>query len=185
MAYFSTAVLTKTSISLLYNRLFGIYGRFRHAIIVTETLVLCYFVTCVPIALGGCHPISYFWNKDQEGWCLDEIQFFRWNGVANLLLDVLILTLPMPMVWNLHLRTKQKVALTGIFCLGGLSVSSCCMLGAPVTLLPFINVANIFLPAHALHRYFGLRSSRKRIKSIPRTALSTLEYGARWSKAWV
>lgn len=40
------------------------------------------------------------------------------SGVLNLLTDVLILCLPIPMVWGLNTTKAQKVTLTGIFLLG-------------------------------------------------------------------
>lgn len=68
-----------------------------------------------------CHPISFFWNKTTEGGhCIDEVLFFKVNGIANLILDVIVLALPLAMVWRLHMKMKQKLALSGIFLLGGL-----------------------------------------------------------------
>ncbi|KAF2772617.1 hypothetical protein EJ03DRAFT_348572 [Teratosphaeria nubilosa] len=118
MTYFMTSLLTKTSILLLYNRLFGVYGRFKLAICIVEGLVVAYFIVCVCLAIAGCNPVSFFWNKHQPGRCMNEVEFFRWNGVSNLILDILILALPLPMVWNLQLRLKQKLALSCIFAVG-------------------------------------------------------------------
>ncbi|KAH9825445.1 hypothetical protein Tdes44962_MAKER04146 [Teratosphaeria destructans] len=118
MTYFLAAVLTKTSILLLYNRIFGVYGRFKLALCFVESLVVSYFIICVSLAVAGCQPVSYFWNKHQPGRCMNEVQFFRWNGVTNLILDVLVLALPLPMVWTLQLRYKQKLALSCIFAVG-------------------------------------------------------------------
>ncbi|TKA79218.1 hypothetical protein B0A55_03966 [Friedmanniomyces simplex] len=117
--YFLTATLNKTSILLLYKRTFGVVKRFRQAVYFMLCLTASYLIICILTSLLGCRPISYFWNKDQPGLCFNETQFFRWNGVANLLLDVVVLLLPMPMIWRLQLTIKQKLALSGIFLLGG------------------------------------------------------------------
>lgn len=124
VTYFTASALVKTSILLLYRRIFGVCPRFRITIYVCQTLVACYFVICLLLCIFGCKPVSYFWNKDQAGSCFDETQFFRWNGVTSLLLDILILALPLPMIWRLRLKQEQKVALSGIFMLGGLYVFS-------------------------------------------------------------
>ena len=120
--YFVTSVLVKISILLLYRRIFGVSQNFTRAVYATLSLVVAYFVVCVCLTFFGCHPVSYFWDKTQEGECFDEVEFFKWNGVTNLLLDVIALALPLPMVWNLQLRTKQKLVLSGIFLLGFLYV---------------------------------------------------------------
>ena len=63
------------------------------------------------------YQISLIWA--QKGVC-----FSRWplltNGIANLMLDVLVLALPVTMVWRLRMELRQKLALSGIFALGGL-----------------------------------------------------------------
>ncbi|KAK4506022.1 hypothetical protein PRZ48_003987 [Zasmidium cellare] len=118
ITWFTTAVLTKTSILLLYKRIFGVYEKFRKVIWAAIGLVVSYFIICTVLALAGCQPTSYFWNKHQPGKCINEVQFFRWNGVTNLILDFVVLLIPMPMVWNLQLRLRQKLAFTAIFGLG-------------------------------------------------------------------
>lgn len=118
--YFSDAVITKTSLLLLYYRLFGSVRKFRIAVRIAGAVVSGYFMACVITSVAGCQPVSYFWYKNQPGKCLDEVNFFRWNGVANMLTDVMILCLPGPMVWGLQMARRQKLVLIGIFLLGGL-----------------------------------------------------------------
>ena len=63
--------------------------------------------------------MSYYWDKSiRGGTCIDETQFYRWTGVANLLIDLLILSLSVPMIWRLNLPDRQKASLTTIFLLG-------------------------------------------------------------------
>lgn len=50
--------------------------------------------------------------------CID-IQSYLWGVVlSNLVIDLAILYLPLPMVWKLQLSIRQKLALTGMFLLG-------------------------------------------------------------------
>ncbi|KAJ4394474.1 hypothetical protein N0V93_003692 [Gnomoniopsis smithogilvyi] len=116
--YFLNAALTKCSILFLYHRIFGISHRFTVILWATGTLVVTYFIICVCVSIFGCVPVSYFWDKAQTGHCINEVEFFRGNGIVNMLLDVLILCLPLPMVWRLDLGLQQKIAVTGIFGLG-------------------------------------------------------------------
>lgn len=121
--YFTNAVFTKTSLLLLYHRVFGVVRGFRWALWISGFLIMGYFIACAIVAVAGCSPVSYFWNKDQMGSCINEVNFFRWNGIMNMLLDVLVLCLPLPMTWRMKMSRRQKFIVTGIFCLGGLYAS--------------------------------------------------------------
>lgn len=44
------------------------------------------------------------------------------GGILNLILDVTVILLPMPMLWGLQIKRGKKWALTGVFGLGALYV---------------------------------------------------------------
>ena len=121
--YFSNAVLTKLSLLLLYRRIFGVVKNFRYALWVSAFLVLGYWIACTVLAFAGCTPFARNYDKTVPGTCVNLIDFFRWNGICNLLIDFLILLLPIPMVWQLKIAIKQKLVLSAIFGLGVLYVS--------------------------------------------------------------
>lgn len=81
----------------MYYRIFGVSRRFTINVWIAFGLICCFFVICVTASIAGCSPVSYFWNKQQQGYCFDEVNFFRGNGIANMLLDIYILFLPLPM----------------------------------------------------------------------------------------
>lgn len=51
---------------------------------------------------------------------VDDYMFFLGNAVPNILTDVALMALPLPYIWRLNRPMAQKVALGGIFVLGGL-----------------------------------------------------------------
>ncbi|CAD6565603.1 MAG: hypothetical protein ASARMPRED_007366 [Alectoria sarmentosa] len=117
--YFSTSVSFKSSLILLYYRLFGMIRWFRTLLVVAECIVACYFIVCLFTAIFECKPVAYYWDKNiPHGSCINETDFYRWNGVANLLIDFMILSLTFPMVWRLKISTRQKATLSGVFLLG-------------------------------------------------------------------
>ncbi|KAI9374760.1 hypothetical protein BJX61DRAFT_532116 [Aspergillus egyptiacus] len=130
LLYFTNTVLTKSSLLLFYHRLFGVIRRFRQALLFSTLLLLAYFVACVITSLVGCSPVSYFWTRFEtlpnpqpdhsaQGDCINEVAFFRWNGVANMLLDILVLLLPLPVIWRMRTATHQKILLKGYSCWEG------------------------------------------------------------------
>lgn len=121
--YFASVIAIKTSLILLYYRLFGVTRWFRWELAFAWVVVILCFIVDVLVAIFECKPVSYFWDKSiPGGTCINQDQFFRWNGAANLLIDFMILTLTVPVVWHLKLKTRQKLSLAVIFLLGLLYV---------------------------------------------------------------
>lgn len=68
-----------------------------------------------------CTPIeSLFDNRLPRGHCLSmgPATQILVNSVGNIVTDVVILLLPLPVVWQLQLSRSQKAALLGVFSLG-------------------------------------------------------------------
>ncbi|OQE72644.1 hypothetical protein PENNAL_c0094G10481 [Penicillium nalgiovense] len=108
----------KVSILLLYRRIFSV-PKFQLASLLAGGLVLAWCLAVFITVLVQCRPISFNWNKNQSGTCINAKSFFFGNAISNLLIDVIILALPIPMVLQLQLRLSQKLTILGIFLLGG------------------------------------------------------------------
>ncbi|KAL1862345.1 hypothetical protein Plec18170_001171 [Paecilomyces lecythidis] len=118
--YANTVPMVKYAVLLLYRRIFDL----------TWSLYICAFLAfgyalSVSVTISvACKPTSFFWtqwvNPLSGGKCtVDLYQFYLWNAVGNLLTDVLILCLPIPIVWGLQMRVSKRLAIIGIFMLGG------------------------------------------------------------------
>ena len=119
--WLATAAATKASLLLLYYRLFSPSPRFRLAIYIVTAIIFCQWFSITLASIFQCRPVAAFWNHTIQGAeCIDLPRFTVVSGVLNLLTDVLILCLPIPMVWGLNTTNAQKVTLTGIFLLGAL-----------------------------------------------------------------
>ena len=51
--------------------------------------------------------------------CVNMMAFFYANSISDVLLDVAILTMPVPLIWGLRLGWRRKCAVGGMFALGG------------------------------------------------------------------
>ena len=122
--WLATAAATKASLLLLYYRLFSPSRRFRLAVRIGAVIVFCQWFSLTCATIFQCRPVAAFWNHTiQNVKCIDLPAFTVASGVLNLMTDVLILCLPLPMVWGLNTTRAQKVTLTGIFLLGVLYVA--------------------------------------------------------------
>ena len=69
--------------------------------------------------------------------CVHLLSFYYGNSITDLLTDVMVLVLPLPMIARLQMPLKQKMAVAGMFLLGTLvCVTSAVRLGVFLTLLP-------------------------------------------------
>lgn len=90
--------------------------------------IACYITLGVNVAFGMsaviadcliCRPITYRWAPSMiNGSCGDQKSLDMFVAVMNLLLDVEIVILPMPIVWGLKMARCKKMALSGIFGIG-------------------------------------------------------------------
>lgn len=68
----------------------------------------------------NCIPVSKFWDDSVPGYCLNKEGLWFSNAAMHILTDLVILVLPMPVLNSLQLPKRQKIALMGVFALGGL-----------------------------------------------------------------
>ena len=117
---------TKISILLFYRRLFprentSASWRICHWALLALTVVLC--LISVFASAFQCTPYDYPWTfgiPNPNAHCIDFIALARFTASGNIVTDVLILCLPIPIVWNLHLQRSKKFGVMGLFLLGGL-----------------------------------------------------------------
>lgn len=93
-------MLAKYSILLFYSRIFK-EKRFEIALRVTFAAVTIWFLAIEISVLAECVPVSALWDPTQPGTCIDLAAFYQGSGIPNVLLNLLILVLPLPMIWTL------------------------------------------------------------------------------------
>lgn len=117
----NTAV--KLSVLDLYIQIFR-NKSFRILSYVLMAASVGYLIMVILEAFLVCKPFAYSWNKLREGHCNNQLMIYVSSGIVNLVIDVAIVILPMPMLWGLQLGLHKKVALTFIFGLGAVWVDS-------------------------------------------------------------
>ena len=68
--------------------------------------------------LFGYVPVRAAWDPDINGRCIDRWSFYMGSTVPSIVLDLILLVIPDPFLWRLHMGTSQKIALTVTFLLG-------------------------------------------------------------------
>ncbi|KAI1386116.1 uncharacterized protein F4822DRAFT_306263 [Hypoxylon trugodes] len=110
----------KISILDFLLSVFATQDGFRISAYILMALSAGYGLSFTIVSLAGCQPFEANWDKISypNYTCINTSHFFIAQAGIGVTLDCLILFLPMPVVWNLSLKTSKKVALTSIFTMG-------------------------------------------------------------------
>jgi hypothetical protein len=110
------------SILLFYLRLFP-SKKFKIFAWANMAYTVCWAISAFFVNLTVCTPIAYYYDKSiPHGHCKNQAISGSINGSLSLIGDISILCLPIPMVLQLHINLRRKIALMGIFLLGSLQV---------------------------------------------------------------
>ncbi|KAH6654872.1 hypothetical protein BKA67DRAFT_624235 [Truncatella angustata] len=125
--YKASINLTKSSILLLYMRIFGKVRWFKWVCINLTIIVAMYCTASLIVTIFQCTPVEKAWDKGMVGSCIDNGKFWYANGAFSIATDIIILLLPMPLVYALQLPKVQKAALILVFTLGIFVVITSCL----------------------------------------------------------
>ncbi|TGJ78330.1 hypothetical protein E0Z10_g10432 [Xylaria hypoxylon] len=121
--YLATIWIAKLSICILYRRLFP--GRWVYIILCIIIFILIgTSIATVVALLVACRPFSANWGPPevQNTHCIDKEPIFVWGTLPNVITDAIMLVIPLPIVWKLHMATNLKMALTITFLVGGIGL---------------------------------------------------------------
>ncbi|KAL2870082.1 uncharacterized protein BJX67DRAFT_378628 [Aspergillus lucknowensis] len=116
--YFILSPAIKISIVCFYGRVFTVKP-FQWASFAINTLIAAWGAAIFLACALQCRPLNSYWDNSVPGTCFDSNKFIIVNQVFNVIMDFVILALPVPMIWNLQRAWQDKLALNGVFALGG------------------------------------------------------------------
>ena len=123
--YLLAATLPKLCILAIYLRIFTV-KLYRRICYVIAAVVIANFIAGGLTGTFACKPVAYNWDKTIAGGrCIDIDGFFRWISLPNIITDVVMLVLPLPVVWGLRATKNQKIGLTITFLTGSVCVYPC------------------------------------------------------------
>jgi hypothetical protein len=124
IAYTLTMIFAKISIGffLLRVTVVRIQRQVIYCVVCTTVVVGIVFLF---VTVFECSPVSYFWNRAQEGHCLSMdviIGLTYFYSVVNAICDFTFGLLPVFLVWNLQMDKRVKIILIPILGMGCVSV---------------------------------------------------------------
>lgn len=112
---------TKLSVLALYHRIFAV-PKFRYVVIGLATFICCWIIVMEVVLGFGCQPIRAWWAAPEFApgtfTCVDKEAFTYFTNVCNLTLDLIIFSLPVPMIMRLQATKDRKLSLIFLFSMG-------------------------------------------------------------------
>ncbi|KAL2062515.1 hypothetical protein VTL71DRAFT_6781 [Oculimacula yallundae] len=121
--------MVKISVAFLLMRF--VHHRWSKICLWTVIIFMSIYVfICWGTVIFLCRPVAAFWNSDLRKLPTTKcysIVIFSKIGLANtginIFTDVLLATIPVPIIWKLQINRRQKIALIGVLSLGYAAVA--------------------------------------------------------------
>ena len=118
--YLSALAMNKISILCFLLRVFPSQG-LRKAVYIVMFLCFGYGTAFVFATIFQCSPIPYAWRQleDPLGGKCNNINLQGWTSAAfNIVLDLMVLSLPLNQLYHLQMSLKKKIMIMFMFSLG-------------------------------------------------------------------
>ncbi|KAK8079479.1 hypothetical protein PG997_007297 [Apiospora hydei] len=114
LAYIWSPTLAKLAILVLYRQI-NPFKTFRICVYITAAAITIYTIIFTALFAGPCNPGSL-----SNLTCLDNIAFTQ--AILNMFIDVVLIVIPIPMIYGLHMPLRQKIIIWFILALGSAAV---------------------------------------------------------------
>ncbi|KAF2135826.1 uncharacterized protein K452DRAFT_196463, partial [Aplosporella prunicola CBS 121167] len=111
----------KFSLLLFYRRLGDPITWFRWAIHIVMFIVVGYTLGIIFSLIFPCHPVESNWDVNVIGNCGNKTAIYIATAALNIITDITILTLPIPVVAALQMSSLQRVGVICIFAVGSMT----------------------------------------------------------------
>jgi len=108
----------KVSLLTSYLRIGGFVNTYKYIILMAIAACTINQLIFTFLLLFACNPVAKQWDATLPGHCINTVPSYYGLAGTSLGFDILIIALPLPVLGNLQLRRKQKIALMGVFALG-------------------------------------------------------------------
>lgn len=120
MLYVTAVGTTRIAILILYFRIIPRHSKgYRYGLFGVLAFVVLTVVAYIFVCIFQCSPISFAWNKHQDGSCINQSAYFFSHAGLDIFQDLIIYALPTRVLYQLQLPRNQKLALIAIFIVGG------------------------------------------------------------------
>jgi hypothetical protein len=85
-------------------------------------VISIYGLWCVLSSILNCIPVNAFWDASVQGSCIPRSFLWFFNAAINIVTDLVILIMPIPVLSHLQISWKRRFGLMLLFAVGSLYV---------------------------------------------------------------
>jgi hypothetical protein len=115
MVYLLGIMCAKLSILIFYVRVFHVKERFRWLCYAMMATTVIYCIIFFFIIAFDCEDEYYTWHFSFTAKCIEITTVTVAIGAVNIATDLIIMVMPLPLIWQLHLGKSQKLGLLAVF----------------------------------------------------------------------
>lgn len=117
--YQCSVTFPKVSALLFYTRIFGSASKaFQYALWTTHAVILIWNSAIWIFSILLCNPVQKQWIPSLPGHCYSTGALWLASAIPNLVIDLVILLLPLPMLWGLQMKKSRKAGVIAVFICG-------------------------------------------------------------------
>lgn len=91
---------------------------FRVCVWTSIVIVSLYTIIITSLLFFHCTPPQKAFRFETEGTCIDVAILYMATAVSNVVTDLILFALPIPMVYQLHMPAQQKIGAIVVFGIG-------------------------------------------------------------------
>ncbi|KAJ5709860.1 hypothetical protein N7493_009452 [Penicillium malachiteum] len=96
----------------------SISGQWFHWISVATGIIVAAYLIAAILAMNLiCRPINFMWDMTVKGTCEDGTPLMYASAGFNLIIDLIVVALPMPVIWTLQMPKDRKAGVIWAFLL--------------------------------------------------------------------
>ncbi|CCD55779.1 hypothetical protein BofuT4_P153410.1 [Botrytis cinerea T4] len=117
----------KFSILFFYRRIFSI-GPTKLPLVLLGAVVAAWAIAMIIMGIFSCRPVRGFWMREEiPTVCMSEVTYLLAVAIPNVVTDIVLIIFPLPILWSLKVTMSHRIALSGIFLIGGFIVIISCL----------------------------------------------------------
>ncbi|PGG99512.1 hypothetical protein GX51_06252 [Blastomyces parvus] len=122
--YVPMAFSAKVALLAIVIRIFNLDRKTVIGIYVILGVLLLYYIPTILLKILFCLPIAGYWEGTASGAkCLNQQNLIAADAVISMVSDFVILVLPLPLTWSLHIGKTKKLRVIGILGAGGVATA--------------------------------------------------------------
>ncbi|KAE8365929.1 hypothetical protein BDV27DRAFT_156360 [Aspergillus caelatus] len=140
--YLPALAFAKVGLIILYHRIINKQRGYKWALHIISGIICAYSIAISLALIFACNPIQRSWDSSiTRGSCIDRAGLYIATAVTNIVSDLALIVVPVPLVLGLQMPRIQKVGLLGMFIVGcGTFITSILRL---TTLIPTLTATDV------------------------------------------